>query len=128
MPVNVPLPRWRVNAISSSDVVTTVRGGTVAVRAGDIPLPGARRPRPPSGREGGDQLADGVDRLVERDTLVGRELDLEHPLEAAPAEDHGHAHVQPVDPELALEVGGAGQDALPVAEDRIDHLERGRGG
>src|SRR6476469_9779063 len=99
MPVNVPLPRWRVNANSSSEIVTTVRGGTVAVRAGDIPLPGAGRPRVASGREGGDELADRVHGLVERDALLGRELDLEHPLEAAPAEDHGHAHVQPLDAE-----------------------------
>ena len=39
----------------------------------------------------------------------------------------GNADEQPVDAEFALEQDGAGQDALPVEQDRLDHLE-GAGG
>jgi hypothetical protein len=39
----------------------------------------------------------------------------------------GHADEQPVGAELALEQDGAGQDPLPVEQDRLDHLERARG-
>ena len=41
------------------------------------------------------------------------------------AELHRHAHVEAVDPVLALEVRGAGQHALLVEQDRVDHLRRG---
>ena len=43
-------------------------------------------------------------------------------------EPHRHAHVQAIDPELAVEVRGAGQDHVPVVEDGVDHLVHGRGG
>ena len=68
-----------------------------------------------------------ADGRVERDPLVGRQLDLEDALHAAPPEDHGHADEQARRAELALEEDGARQHALPVAQDRVDHLERGRG-
>src|SRR4051794_7550865 len=77
--------------------------------------------------EGGDELPHRVHGPVERDPLVGRQLDLEHPLEPAAAEHDGYPDEQPVDAELALQERGAGQHALSIAQDRVDHLERGRG-
>ena len=52
------------------------------------------------------------------------QLELDDLLDAAGAELDRHAHVEAVDPVLALEVGGAGQDALLVEHDRVDHLRR----
>src|SRR6185503_19591058 len=49
-------------------------------------------------------------------------------LDPARAELHRHAHVQPVDPVLALEVRRAGEEAVLVEHDRVDHLRGGRAG
>ena len=47
-------------------------------------------------------------------------------LDPAGAQLDGHAHVEAVDPVLALEVGGAGQDQVLVENDGVDHLRRRR--
>src|SRR5262245_29495790 len=72
----------------------------------------------------GHQLPHRVGRVVERRLLVGAELNRDDPLHAARTQDHRHADEEPVDAVLALQEGRARQDALPVAEDRLDHLER----
>src|SRR6478672_24455 len=69
-----------------------------------------------------DDLADGVGGLPERFLLDLVEVDHVDLLDPGDAELHRHAHVEPVDAVLALEVGGAREDALLVEHDRIDHL------
>src|SRR4026207_239114 len=75
-----------------------------------------------------DELAYRRRRLVEGGLLLGGELDLDDLLDAGPAELDRHAHVEPLGPVLAVEIGGAGQDLLLVLEDGLDHLHRGGGG
>src|SRR4029453_13724898 len=74
------------------------------------------------------QLADGAGGLVEGGLLLSGELDLDDLLDAAPAELHGHANIEPADAVLTVQVGRAGQDLLLVLQDGLDHLHRGRRG
>ena len=53
--------------------------------------------------------------------LVGQQLELEDLLHAARAEQHGHAHVDAARAVLAVEVRGAGEHALLIAQDRLGH-------
>ena len=72
--------------------------------------------------EHADHLAHSVGGLPQRFLLGVVQLDLEDLLDALSAELHGDAHVEAVDPVLALEVGGAGQHTLLVEHHRVDHL------
>src|SRR5688572_29185790 len=88
----------------------------------------ARRPRSIAEAlcgEDADDFADGVRGLVECRPLVVAQVELDDRLDASRAELHRHAHVEPVDPVLALEVCRAREHALLVEHDRVDHL-RGR--
>ena len=58
--------------------------------------------------------------------LVRVHLDLDHLLDAACADDHRHADIEVVDPVLAGQVGGAGQQPALVLEIALGHLD-GRG-
>src|SRR5512140_2586554 len=71
------------------------------------------------------QLLDGVGRLLQSGCLIGRQLQLDDPLEAAGPEHHRDAHVEALDPVLAFEERGARENLLLVLEDRVDHLDRG---
>src|SRR5687768_10774143 len=77
--------------------------------------------------EGGHQLAYRVRALLERRPLVSAQLDLDDALESLSAELAGDAEEDARHAVLALEPGGAGEDALLVADDRLDHLH-GTGG
>src|SRR5213593_4169383 len=66
-----------------------------------------------------DQLADGGRRLLEGGALLRGELDLDDLLDALPTELHGNAHVEPLHPVRAIQVGGARQDLLLVLEDGL---------
>jgi hypothetical protein len=66
--------------------------------------------------------------LFEGGIFFGGELDLDDLLDAAGAELARHADEHAVDPVLALEEGGAGQDLLLVLEDGLDHLRGGADG
>src|SRR5581483_5276041 len=80
----------------------------------------------PLGRQHADDLAHRVARGLEGRLLVVREVELDDLFDPARAELAGDAHVEAVDPVLALEIGGAGQDAPLVEHDRVDHLRGGR--
>src|SRR5690606_15202682 len=53
------------------------------------------------------------------------ELDLDHLLDALAPQHAGDAHEVAVDAVLPVAVGGAGEDALLVADDRLRHLHAG---
>src|ERR1017187_1849069 len=74
-----------------------------------------------------DELLDGGGGLLESGGLFRGELELDDPLDAPGAEHDWHAHEDAVDPVLALEVRGARQDLLAVVENRLGHLDGGRG-
>src|SRR4051794_26421865 len=78
------------------------------------------------GREDADDLAYRLGRSLQRLRLLGREVELDDLLDPARAELARHAHVEAVDPVLALEIRRAGQDAPLVEHDRVDHLRSGR--
>src|SRR5438552_1827437 len=63
-----------------------------------------------------DQLADGGDRFVEGGLLFAVERDLDDALDTAGADHDRDADIEVLDPVLAVEPGGAGQDALLVAQ------------
>src|SRR5262245_37653759 len=83
---------------------------TIAVRP--------RRPRsiPSAHGEDADDVADRGRRLLEPRSLLLGEVDLDDLLDAARADLRRHAHVEAVDPVLALEVRGARQHALLVEQ------------
>ena len=62
-------------------------------------------------------------RLVEGGLLVRCQLDLDAPLESASPEDHGDPDEEVLLAILALQVGRTREDAPPVEQDRLDHLE-----
>src|SRR5688500_14053167 len=70
-----------------------------------------------------DKLLHGARRSIEGCLLVGRQLDLEDALHATCTKNDRDPDEQVVGPELALEQDRAGQDALAVEEDGLDHLE-----
>src|SRR5436190_24379049 len=53
--------------------------------------------------DGAHRLADRFGALLQRRPLVRRELDLDHLLEAIPAQLAGHAEIEPAHPVLALQ-------------------------
>src|SRR3954470_9009577 len=77
------------------------------------------------GREDADDLAYRLGRRLQRLRLLVREVELDDLLDAARAELDRDAHVEAVDPVLALEVRRAGEHALLVEHDRVDHLRSG---
>src|SRR3990172_10793729 len=73
-------------------------------------------------RHGVDELAHRRGRLIEGGLLVGGQLDLDDRCDAHPTELDRHAHEEPIHAVLALEVSRAGQDLVPITQDRVDHL------
>src|SRR5688572_28620197 len=73
----------------------------------------------------GHRLLDVRRRGVERLLLLARQLDLYDLLDAARSQLDRHAHVDVRQPVLPLEPGGAGQDPVAVAQDRLRHLHHG---
>src|SRR2546421_3098908 len=97
----------------------------------DAPKTSAVRPLSPRSKnslrgQDADDLAHGVGRSLQRRTLVVGEVELDDLLDTAGAELDRHAHVQAVDPVLALEVRRAREDAFLVEHDRVAHLSGGR--
>jgi hypothetical protein len=84
----------------------------------------------PSCRRGGwlDDLADGLGGDLEHGLLLVAELHLDDLLDAVLAEDAGDAEEEVGVAVLAAQQGGAGQHALAVADDRLDHGDGGGGG
>src|SRR2546426_794749 len=62
---------------------------------------------------------------VQRRLLLGRELDLDDLLQAIRAEPGRDPQEQVAVAVLAVQVDGAGQDPVPVEQDRLDHLDDG---
>src|SRR5215213_6542742 len=68
--------------------------------------------------DGAHRLADRFSALLERCSLICRELDLDDLLEPILAELAGHAEEQPLHPVLALEPRRARKDAPLIVHDR----------
>src|SRR5688500_12740587 len=75
--------------------------------------------------ENAHRLAHGVRALTEIGALLRRELHFDDLLESLPTELAGNAEKEARHAVLALEPGGAGQDALLVEHDRLGHLHGG---
>src|SRR5687768_4283356 len=73
----------------------------------------------------GHRLLDVRRRGVERLLLLARQLDLHDLFDAPRTQLHRHADVNVRQPVLPLQPGGAGQDPVAVAEDRLRHLDHG---
>src|SRR5829696_1191762 len=97
----------RAPCAAAGDAATgAVLGGTAPV-AGRLELDRPHR------------LADRLGALLERCSLVRRELDLDHLLEPVLAELARNAKVQPLHPVLALEPRSARQDPSLILHDRL---------
>src|SRR5215510_7244537 len=68
------------------------------------------------------QLAHGRRRPLEGGRLLGCQRDLDDLLDPPAPQLDRHPDEQPADPVLALQEGGARQDLLLVAQDRLYHL------
>ena len=66
--------------------------------------------------------------MGEHRLFVGGELDLDHPFDAARADDAGHADVEAVDPVFTAQIGGAGKHPALVLQIGFGHLNGGTGG
>ena len=75
----------------------------------------------------GDKFFDRVDALLKIGLLLRGQLQLDDPLDAAGAQNDRHADIIAADAVLLVAIGGAGNQPLLVANDRFDHLRRGRG-
>src|SRR5688500_14913624 len=73
----------------------------------------------------GHRLLDVRRRGVERLLLLARQLDLHDLLDAARAELHRHADIDIGQPVLPLQPGGARENPVAVAEDRLRHFDHG---
>jgi len=69
-----------------------------------------------------DQLLDGVGRALKGGALIVGELELDDLLGALCSQLHRDADEETLDPVLALEPDGAGQNLLAVEHNGIDHL------
>src|SRR6185369_12081150 len=121
----------------------STRSAGVVAATGRRPLCTKNAPRPPATRSttriASKNLATVSDlehvhellhcrrRLVQGGALGVGELDVPDLLDPLGSELGGHAHVQALDAELALQVAAAGQDLVLVLQYRVHHL-RGGGG
>src|SRR4051812_1173183 len=127
------MPWWGPDAIrpvatSSATAPTTAASQTLQVASAARASPRAAPATPgASVAHNADKLADGARGPLELRLLLVGQADLDHLLEARGAQLAGHAHEDPAEAVLALEQRGAGQHALLVEHDRVDHLHR-RGG
>src|SRR5450759_2821618 len=80
-----------------------------------------------SGRQLPEQVPHRVRGTIEGRPFVIGQRDLDDLLHPAVAQDDRYANVEAVDSVLAAEVRGARQDAPPIPEDRLDHLDDRRG-
>src|SRR3546814_8661677 len=71
-----------------------------------------------------EQFLDRVDRNLQARLVGTVEFDLDDLLDAARADLHRHAHIQAIDAIFAVDIGGAGQDALLVAQIGFGHSDR----
>src|SRR6516225_2243766 len=74
-----------------------------------------------------DQRLHRFDRAHEGVALMRIEIELDDALDALGADHYRHTGVEPLHMILAVEIRGAGQDALVVLEIRFRHLQRGGG-
>src|SRR5256714_1640217 len=75
-----------------------------------------------------DELFDGVDRSLQRGTLIPGEFELDDLFRAARPQLDGHADEKTADTVLAVQPHGTGKNLLAVEHDGIDHFgDRRRG-
>src|SRR5262249_28931209 len=76
---------------------------------------------------GVDESLHRRDRLVESLAVLAGEVDLDDPLYTLAPNHDRHADIHVLHTVFAVEIGGAGQDALLVAQVAFGHRDRGCG-
>src|SRR5688572_8781043 len=74
-----------------------------------------------------DEALHGFDRFVELSALLRRQVELDDPLDALLPDHHGNADIDAFEAVFALDMGGAGEHALLVAEIGFGHRDGRRG-